>query len=314
MNDIKQASQIIKSGGLVAFPTETVYGLGADARNQSACLNIFRKKGRPSNNPLIIHVASVEEAFLLADFNDDALLLVKFWPGPLSLVLPRKESAQLAESVSAGLSTIAIRVPSDPIALQLLKASACPIAAPSANKSGRLSSTLYQHVKQNFADAIFILESNSKSNYGLESTIVDLTTSVPTILRYGFITPDVIESALGKKIAIASKLSLVKAPGMLHGHYSPLTKLRINATELHNNEVGLNFANSQLKGNGALNLSVRGDLTEAAANLFAYLHELDEFALSRDIKTIAVSSIPNKSIGLAINDRLNRAVERVRVN
>jgi L-threonylcarbamoyladenylate synthase len=309
MNDIKQAAQIIRSGGLVAFPTETVYGLGADARNESACLDIFRAKGRPSNNPLIVHVSSIESALLLAEFNDDALSLIKFWPGPLSMVLPRKADAHLADSVSAGLSTIAIRIPSDPIALQLIEASACPIAAPSANKSGSLSSTSYKHVKQNFADEIFILESNSKFNYGLESTIIDLSTSVPTILRYGFITPDVIEAALGKKVSIASKLSEIKAPGMLHKHYSPSTNLRINAMELYDNEIGLNFANSKLQSRGALNLSVSGDLTEAAANLFAYLHELDEIALSHDIKTIAVASIPNQSIGLAINDRLNRAAE-----
>ena len=309
MNDIKKAAQIIRSGGLVAFPTETVYGLGADARNQSACLSIFRTKGRPSNNPLIVHVASIEAALSLAEFNDDALLLIKFWPGPLSMVLPRKADAQIADSVGAGLSTIAIRIPSDPIALQLIEESACPIAAPSANKSGGLSSTSYGHVKQNFADEIFILESNGKSNYGLESTIIDLSTPTPTILRYGFITPDVIEVALGKKVAIASKLSAIKAPGMLHKHYSPHTNLRVNATELHVNEVGLNFADSKLDSHGALNLSFSGDLTEAAANLFAYLHELDQFALSRDIKTIAVAPIPNQSIGLAINDRLNRAAE-----
>jgi len=309
MNDIKKAAQIIRSGGLVAFPTETVYGLGADARNESACLSIFRAKGRPSNNPLIVHVSSIESALLLAEFNDDALSLIKFWPGPLSMVLPRKADAQIANSVSAGLSTIAIRIPSDPIALQLIVASACPIAAPSANKSGSLSSTSYRHVKQNFADEIFILKANGKANYGLESTIIDLSTPIPTILRYGFITPDVIEAALGKKVSIASKLSKIKAPGMLHKHYSPSTNLRINAMELYDNEIGLNFANSKLQSRGALNLSVSGDLTEAAANLFAYLHELDEFALSHGIKTIAVASIPNKSIGLAINDRLNRAAE-----
>ena len=309
MAEIEQAAKIIQEGGLVAFPTETVYGLGADAGNQKACLSIFRAKGRPANNPLIVHVASVEEAVLLAEFNDDAHILAKFWPGPLSLVLPRRANAQIVESVSAGLPTIAIRVPSDNIALGLIKASGCPIAAPSANKSGRLSPTSYRHVKQNFADNIFILESEGKCNFGLESTIVDLSTPVPTILRYGFITPETIEAALGKKVSVASKLSEIKAPGMLHRHYSPRTKLRINAETLLNDEVGLNFATSHLDAPGSLNLSSNGDLAEAAANLFNYLHKLDEFALANNIKTIAVAAIPNQSIGLAINDRLTRAAE-----
>ena len=307
MNDIKQAVKIIKAGGLVAFPTETVYGLGADAFNQQACLNIFRTKGRPGNNPLIVHIASLDQARQIADFNDDALKLAEFWPGPLSLVLPKKENSQLAASVSAGLETIAIRIPSNHIALKLIEASGHPIAAPSANKSGRLSPTTYKHVKNNFGDEIFVLNSNQGSSYGLESTIVDVTTAVPTILRYGFITPETIEVSLGKKVAIASRLSKIKAPGMLHHHYAPRVKLRINASALKEGEVGLNFADSKLNTSGSLNLSSSGDLSEAAANLFDYLHQLDEFALNNGIKTIAVAAIPNKSVGLAINDRLTRA-------
>ena len=309
MNDIKQAAKIIKAGGLVAFPTETVYGLGADAFNQQACLNIFRTKGRPSNNPLIVHIASLGQAKKIADFNDDALRLAEFWPGPLSLVLPKKEKSQLADSVSVGLATIAIRIPSDKVALKLIETSGHPIAAPSANKSGRLSSTTYEHVKNNFGDEVFVLNSDQRSSYGLESTIVDVTTTIPTILRYGFITPEAIESVLGKKVAIASKLSKIKAPGMLHHHYAPRTKLRINAGTLEEGEVGLNFADSALDAPGSLNLSSSGDLSESAANLFDYLHQLDEFALNNGIKTIAVAAIPNKSVGLAINDRLTRAVE-----
>lgn len=309
MNDIKQAAKIIKAGGLVAFPTETVYGLGANAFNQQACLNIFRTKGRPSNNPLIVHIASLKQARQIADFNNDALKLAEFWPGPLSLVLPKKEKSQLADSVSVGLATVAIRIPSDKVALKLIEASGHPIAAPSANKSGRLSSTTYKHVKSNFGDEVFVLNSGKGSSYGLESTIVDVTTTIPTILRYGFITPEAIESVLGKKVAIASKLSKIKAPGMLHHHYAPHTKLRINAGTLEEGEVGLNFADSALDAPGCLNLSSSGDLSEAAANLFDYLHQLDEFALNNGIKTIAVAAIPNQSVGLAINDRLTRAVE-----
>lgn len=309
MREIEAAAKIIKAGGLVAFPTETVYGLGADARNQEACLNIFEAKGRPSNNPLIVHVASMQEARLLAEFNEDAHKLAKFWPGPLSLVLTRKVNAQIADCVSAGLPTIAIRIPSDSTALQLIKASACPIAAPSANKSGFLSPTSHQHVKYNFSNEIFVLESEHKCNFGLESTIVDLSTSVPTILRYGFITPETIEEALGKEVLIASKLSEIKAPGMMHRHYSPRTKLRINARDLLEGEVGLNFAKSRLNRKGSLNLSEKGDLAEAASNLFDYLHTLDKWALANNLKTIAVAAIPNQSIGLAINDRLSRAAE-----
>lgn len=310
MNNIEKAASIIRDGGLVAFPTETVYGLGADASNQDACLKIFKAKGRPSNNPLIVHVASLEGAMSLAEFNADALLLSKFWPGPLSLVLPKKSDAKLADSVSAGLNTIAIRIPANDAALQLLESSGCSIAAPSANKSGMVSSTSDWHVKQNFEDEIFVLESESKCHFGLESTIVDLSTVTPTILRYGFITPEAIEGALNKKVAIASKLSEIKAPGMMYRHYSPKVKLRINASKLQDNEVGLNFADSKLDRKGSLNLSSSGDLSEAAANLFDYLHKLDKFALENDIEAIAVASVPNHSVGLAINDRLTRASEK----
>lgn len=313
MNNLEQAAKIIQNGRLVAFQTETVFGLGADASNQEACLDIFRSKGRPANNPLIVHVASLTDAMKLADFNDDAIKLSKFWPGPLSMVLPKKDSAQIADCVSAGLSTIAIRIPSNKKALELITASNCPIAAPSANKSGRLSPTTADHVRENFGDEIFILDSYEVSSCGLESTIIDLSTNNPTILRYGFITPEAIESILGKKISIASKLSEIKAPGMMHRHYSPRTKLRINADKLLENEIGLNFGYSNLyiteSKDLSLNLSTSSDLFEAAANLFNYLHKLDIYAIEQNISTIAVAPIPNESIGLAINDRLSRAAE-----
>ena len=156
MDEIEKAARIIRDGGLVAFPTETVYGLGANACNQEACLDIFKAKGRPSNNPLIVHVASFSEASMIASFNDDAIKLTEFWPGPLTLVLPKKAGSNIAGAVTAGLSTIAIRIPSDKIALKLIKASGSPIAAPSANKSGQLSPTSYEHVHKNFGDDIFI--------------------------------------------------------------------------------------------------------------------------------------------------------------
>jgi len=309
MTPITQAIKIIRSKGVVAFPTETVYGLGADARCQEACLEIFNKKGRPSNNPLIVHVESVLKAKEIAEFNDNAYKLAKLWPGPLTLVLPKKKDAEIAECVSAGLETIAVRIPSDHIALELIRDSKCPIAAPSANKSGRLSPTSYEHVKKDFGSEVFALTPESSVVTGLESTIVDLSTSVPTILRYGFITPESISRLLGVEVAIASKASKVKSPGMMHRHYAPKTKLRLNADSLEQGEVGLNFADSKLSAEGSLNLSVEGDLAEAAVNLFAYLHKMDEFAIENKISTIAIAPIPNVSIGLAINDRITRAAE-----
>ena len=306
---IKKAASIIKNSDLVAFPTETVYGLGADAYSQEACLKIFEAKGRPANNPLIVHVASVQEAKDIVHFNDDAENLASLWPGPLTLVLPKKDNAILAECVTAGLNTVAIRIPADPIALNLIRESGCPSAAPSANKSGTLSSTSYEHVRKNFGDEIFILGSNGNATYGLESTIIDLTSPKPTILRFGFITPSVLEKVLGREVFIASKLSEIKAPGMLLKHYAPKTKIRLNADVLRNSEVGLNFGKSQLNAGGSMNLSDSKDMIEAAANLFDYLHNLDEFCQKNNINTIAVASIPNTGIGLAINDRLSRAAE-----
>ena len=309
MEIIAKAAKIINAGGLVSFPTETVYGLGANAFSQEACLKIYEAKGRPSNNPLIVHVAGLEQAEELAIFNKDAYLLNKLWPGPLTMVLPKKNNSKLAACVTAGLDTVAIRVPAHKVAKDLILQSGVPIAAPSANKSGYLSATSHEHVKDSFKnDEIFIIESESKTLYGLESTIIDLSTSVPTILRFGFVTKQVIEQIISKEVAIATKSSAIKAPGMMHLHYAPTTPIRINAKSLEEGEVGLNFGNSQLDNKGSLNLSHEGNLIDAAANLFSYLHILDNYAKKNSIKKIAVAPIPNESIGLAINDRLTRAV------
>jgi L-threonylcarbamoyladenylate synthase len=307
MIEIQEAAKIIKDGGLVAFPTETVYGLGADATNQSACLKIYEAKGRPSNNPLIVHVSSIDQIEQYAELNDNAYKLAEFWPGPLTMVLCKKPGSGLSECVTAGLDTVALRIPSLDIARNLIEQSGCPIAAPSANKSGRLSPTVSAHVYNDFADSVKILGSKEKSTFGLESTIIDLSSDIPTILRFGFITPEFIEKALGLKVEIASKLSKIKAPGMLLKHYAPRTKLRLNADIINSDEVGLNFANSSLNSKGSLNLSSKGDLTEAASNLFDYLHKLDKHAVDCNISTIAVAKVPAESIGLAINDRLSRA-------
>ena len=304
---LDQAVKIIKTGNLVAFPTETVYGLGANAFNQAACLKIYKAKGRPANNPLIVHMANAEQAEELAIFNQDAYSLGKLWPGPLTMVLPKKNNTKLASCVTAGLDTIAIRIPAHKTAHDLITQSGVPIAAPSANKSGYLSSTLPEHVKANFDEEIFIVNSEEPAKYGLESTIVDLSTSRPTILRLGFITPEIIGQLLGKEVQITKKLSEVKSPGMMYKHYAPKTPIRTNATALEADEVGLNFGSSKLETKGSLNLSPKGNLSEAAANLFAYLHILDDYAIANSIKRIAVASIPNESVGLAINDRLIRA-------
>jgi len=309
MTTIKEAATIIKSGGIVAFPTETVYGIGADATNQSACLNIYQVKGRPTHNPLIVHVNYIEQVKTYTEFNDNAQKLSKFWPGPLTMVLKKVPDSGLANCVTAGLDTVAIRIPAHTIARDLIEQSKRPIAAPSANRSGRLSPTSYDHVYNDFADSIAIIKDKNPSTYGLESTIIDLSTEAPTILRLGFITPEMIEELLGKKVKIASKLSKVKAPGMLLKHYAPRTKLRLNASTLLDGEIGLNFAGSTLISEASLNLSISGNLVEAAANLYNYLHQLDNYAVNHKVESIAVAPIPNESIGLAINDRLSRAAE-----
>ena len=305
---IAEAVKLIQAGELVAFPTETVYGLGANAFNQAACLKIYQAKGRPSNNPLIVHVASLEQAEELAIFNKEAYLLSKLWPGPLTMVLPRRNSSRLAECVTAGLSTVAIRVPAHRVARDLIIQIGVPIAAPSANKSGYLSPTSHRHVKAGFkSESVFVIDSETTTKYGLESTIIDLSTSVPTILRFGFITPQIIEQIIDRQVEIATQSSAIKAPGMMYTHYAPKTPIRINAISLEEGEIGLNFGGSKLNSKGSLNLSPTGELAIAAANLFSYLHTLDDYARENSLQRIAIAPIPNNSIGLAINDRLIRA-------
>ncbi|MDR0296960.1 MAG: threonylcarbamoyl-AMP synthase [Rickettsia sp.] len=357
---LEQAVKFIKSGNIVAFPTETVYGLGADASNEQACQKIFKIKKRSSINPLIVHVATMSQAKTIGEFNADALKLSEvFWPGPLSIVVPLKSGANIATSVLSGLTTVALRMPSHNMALELIRKSGTPIAAPSANPSGYISATTLEHVKEHFANDkdIFILEDNSrlsakvayaegfegdserktaayfsvredlstestykspaevefcrKSNdykcqYGIESTIVDSTTNNLTILRDGFITLEALEKVLGKKLDRTSSLMKIKAPGMMNKHYSPRVKIRLNAESLEPNEVGLNFANSKLEGKFSLNLSLTGDLIIAASNLFASLRILDNYAELNGL-AIAVASIPEVGIGVAINDRLKKA-------
>ncbi len=310
---IKQAVTFIKSGKVVVFPTETVYGIGADATNQEACLKIFQFKNRPAINPLIVHVFSIEQAKEIGEFNYIAEKIAeKFWSGPLSIVVPLKKNANIALAVTAGLKTIAIRMPSHPLALRLITQSGKPIAAPSANPSNYISPTRLEHVTKHFKDnkeIVILTAEDYQSQYGLESTIVDTTTDIPAILREGFITSEILEVELGTKIHKASQNVNIKAPGMLEKHYSPTVPIRLNATDLNDKEIGLNFGDSKLRGEYSLNLSNTGNLIEAAANLYAYLRLLDDYAAAHNIKHIAVAPIPSINIGVAINDRLKRAVE-----
>lgn len=310
------AIHTIQSGGLVAFPTETVYGLGADATNQQACQRIFAVKGRPQANPLIVHIASFDQALDIGEFSDNARKLIeKFWPGPLSIVVPIKKTSQIASSVTAGLNTVALRMPAHPVTQELIKRSNRPIAAPSANLSGRISATTYEHVLADFKlQDIFILESDNKCQYGIESTIVDMSNDQPILLRHGFITIDSIESVLNKSLNLYSDLRysnrVLMAPGMMDRHYSPITPLRLNANNLYPGEIALNFGNSNLIGCYSLNLSSTSDLIEAASNLYIMLRELDHYAILNSADIIAVAHIPNTSIGIAINDRLSRAAKQ----
>lgn len=309
IDGLKQAVNFIKSGNIVAFPTETVYGLGASASNNDACQKIFQIKGRPSINPLIVHVASISEAESIGEFNEDAKKLAShFWPGPLSIVVPLKRSANVAASVLAGLNTIALRIPAHNIALELIRESGLPIAAPSANPSGYISATTFHHVQEHFVNTkdVFILQDISNSKYGIESTIIDSSNADITLLRSGFITKEALEMVVNKKINLMPSLMQIKSPGMMEKHYAPKTRLRLNASSLRPTEIGLNFANSKLLGNFSLNLSEAGDLLEAASNLYSALRTLDNYA---DKTGIAVATIPSTGIGAAINDRLTRAAK-----
>ena len=283
-DDIKTAVRLIKEGELVAMPTETVYGLAADACNEEACQKIYALKKRPSNNPLIVHVHDLESAKSLAHFNENALKLATLWPGPLTMVLPKKNLTQparaIAACVTAGLNTIAIRIPAHDLAIEFIKQTGTPIAAPSANISGRISPSSKTHVRANFTeDELYVLGASEEGcKYGLESTIIDLTTDTPVLLRYGFITPELISEVLGKQVVIHNSLSMfesvsnsqeksdcfksdylaplegssellaeIRAPGMAYKHYAPRTKIRINASYLSVHEIGLAFGENNFE-------------------------------------------------------------------
>jgi L-threonylcarbamoyladenylate synthase len=317
---VKDARSVLAAGGLVAFPTETVYGLGADATSDKAVAKLFAVKDRPSFNPLIAHVADLAAAARLAVFNDTALALARaLWPGPLTLVLPKAAHCPVGLLATAGLDTIAVRVPSHPVAQQILAAFGKPVVAPSANRSGMVSPTTAQHVLHDLRDRIELLINDGPAPLGIESTIIACLDGA-VLLRPGAIDRAAIEKILGAPMAAAARARgragkaraapgapAPLAPGMLASHYAPRTPLRINAEHVAPGEALLAFGPDLPRGAekaaAMLNLSARGDLVEAAANLFAHLRSLD----SQSATAIAVMPIPERGIGEAINDRLRHA-------
>ena len=301
---IADAADRLRNGGLVAFPTETVYGLGADAASDSAVARIFEAKNRPDFNPLIVHVPDADAAAALVDFTDLGRRLADaFWPGPLSLVLNRRSDCPVSLLASAGLDTIAIRVPAQTTAQAVLRAASTPVAAPSANASGKISPTKAAHVEQSLGGRVDLIIDDGPCSVGLESSVVDCTADIPVLLRPGGVTVEAIESVAGRIDMAVSSDDRPASPGMLQSHYAPDAALRLNATSVDPGEALLSFGDHGVSGAATdLNLSPSADLQEAAANLFAMLRQLDSGA-----GRIAVTPIPDEGLGRAINDRLRRA-------
>ncbi len=296
---IARAAELLRAGELVAFPTETVYGLGADARNDAAVAGIYEAKGRPSFNPLIVHVPSIEHAKELVEWSGTAENVARaFWPGPLTLVLPIRWDAGLSDRVTAGLDTLAVRLPAAPLARELLTAFGGPLAGPSANRSGRISPTTADHVLSTLDGRIAAVLDGGPCKVGLESTILGLS-GRPTLLRPGGISAEQLSEALGHPVMRRQDNAAISAPGQTASHYAPRARMRLNAADWREGEARLGFGDMECD----LNLSPSGDLEEAAANLFAHLHLLD----ASGAKVIAVAPVPHFGAGVAINDRLSRA-------
>ena len=299
---ITRAAAELRAGRLVAFPTETVYGLGADATNGRAVALIFEAKGRPRFNPLIVHVPDTEAAKQIAAFTSKAERLAKaLWPGPLTLVLPRQADCGVSDLASAGLDTVAVRVPAQPVA-----------QAPSANVSGHVSPTTAQHVEADLGEKVALIIDGGPTEHGLESTVLDVSGARSVLLRPGAVTREAIETVLGEPVARAGSLAakndemasgLIRSPGQLTSHYAPRARVRLNATEVRPGEALLAFGAPLPGAERVENLSPGEDLIEAAANLFAALRRLD----ATGVETIAVMPIPGSGLGEAINDRLRRA-------
>jgi len=309
---VAAAARALADGGLVAFPTETVYGLGADATNAAAIARLYQAKGRPSFNPLIAHVRDLAAARLVARFEARAIALAEaFWPGPLTLVLPKTKDCAVADLATAGLDSVAIRVPAHPLARAILRAFGGPVVAPSANLSGHVSPTTAAHVQSDLAGRIDLIVDGGAVAVGVESTIVGCFDE-PMLLRPGGVPRGEIERVLGRALvqppeAADNDTSQPLAPGMLASHYAPRTPVRLHAERIEAGEALLAFGPDAVPGadsaSAVMNLSAQGDLNEAAANLFGYLRALD----ARGARAIAVMPVPDHGLGEAINDRLRRA-------
>jgi L-threonylcarbamoyladenylate synthase len=309
---VAAAARTLAKGGLVAFPTETVYGLGADATNPAAVARIYQAKGRPAFNPLIAHVGDIAAARKIARFDAPATALAEaFWPGPLTLVLPKTHTCAVADLATAGLDTVAIRIPAHPVARDILRVFGGPVVAPSANISGHVSPTTAAHVQSDLAGRIELIVDGGPVAVGVESTVVGCL-DAPMLLRPGGVPRAEIERVLGRTLAqppadAGTDNVQPLAPGMLTSHYAPRARVRLNAQALEPGEALLAFGLGAISGIDArstvMNLSERGDVAEAAANLFGHLRALD----GKGVHTIAVMPIPDEGLGEAINDRLRRA-------
>lgn len=307
--DIEIAAAEILQGGLVAIPTETVYGLAADATNNEAVARIFEAKGRPQFNPLIVHVRDIEMAARYAEFAPLACKLADhFWPGPLTIVAPRRADSALSLLVSAGLDTIGLRAPNHAVAQALLRATGRPLAAPSANISGGVSPTTADHVLHSLGGRVDRILDGGPCQIGVESTIVRVHEDHIFLLRPGGVSRAEIERAIGIKLAKPPQTDKPQAPGMLASHYAPSVSIRLNAKQAEEGEAFLGFGEiDDLSAPLAKNLSQTGDLREAAANLFAHLRAMDAECVQLGLSTITAAPIPEEGLGEAINDRLRRA-------
>jgi L-threonylcarbamoyladenylate synthase len=299
MAGVAAAADMLRRGGLVAVPTETVYGLAARADSAEAVAAIYRAKGRPDFNPLIVHVSGLAEAERLAEFDDRARRVVeRFWPGPLTLVLPRRADADLVQAVTAGLPTVALRSPAHAVMREVLAATGFPLAAPSANRSGGVSPTTAAHVAASLGSKVDLILDGGACVQGIESTIVTAFDAGWRMLRPGPISEAQLAELLGPQ-SVAAPQNRIEAPGQLASHYAPGKPVRLNAATPRTDEFHIGFGAVA----GRVNLSVRADLAEAAAQLYAALHE----AAASPFARIAVAPIPDHGIGAAINDRLRRA-------
>jgi L-threonylcarbamoyladenylate synthase len=303
LSEIGDAARALRQGKLVAFPTETVYGLGGDATSDRAVAAIFAAKGRPSFNPLIVHVANIATAAQFAELTPKAQSVARrFWPGPLTLVLPRRRDCKISLLATAGLDSVAIRVPAHQVAQTLLMIAGLPLAAPSANRSGRLSPTTADHALEEIGDKAEFVIDGGPCQVGVESTVLSLLEERPRILRPGAVTADALSELLKEPVPIEPGAEdAPRSPGRLVSHYAPSLPVRLDAAAAEPGEALLGFG--PLAPKDALNLSPTGDLQEAAANLFAMLRRLDD----PRFRAIAVMPVPDTGLGVAINDRLRRA-------